>query len=72
MNDEIPPGLDILFEVKTPLGFSVRTTQARWQLIVTIKHPVMHNYLQAIQATLANPDEVRLIDTPQPFRAGES
>ncbi len=74
MPDEPLPDLDILFEVQTPLGFSVRTTQAHWQLIVTIKHPVMQNYLEAVQATLANPDEVRLSRTdPQVylFYAGE-
>ena len=32
---------DLLFEVRTPLGFSVRVTAARWNLIVTAKHPVM-------------------------------
>ena len=68
MNDETPPDLDILFEVKTPLSFSVRTTRAHWQLIVTVKHPVMQNYLEAIQETLENPDEVRLSKTdPQVY-----
>jgi hypothetical protein len=32
---------DILFDVPTPLGFSVRVTRRYWELIVTIKHPVM-------------------------------
>ena len=31
---------DVLFEARTPLGFSVRVTVARWNLIVTAKHPV--------------------------------
>ena len=32
---------DLLFEARTPLGFKVRVTVARWNLIVTAKHPVM-------------------------------
>jgi hypothetical protein len=32
---------EILFEVETPLRFRVRVSVDYWQLIVTIKHPVM-------------------------------
>jgi hypothetical protein len=32
---------DLFFEVMTPLGFRVRVTHAYWELIITIKHPVM-------------------------------
>lgn len=32
---------DILFEVTTPLGFRVRVTHGYWDLIVSVKHPVM-------------------------------
>jgi hypothetical protein len=32
---------ELFFEVETPLGFSVRVTRNYWELIVTIKHPVM-------------------------------
>jgi len=32
---------NLLFEVRTPLGFSVRVTKARWELITTVKDPVM-------------------------------
>jgi hypothetical protein len=35
---------DLLFEIKTPLGFRVRVTQAYWELISTIKHPVMKGH----------------------------
>jgi hypothetical protein len=51
---------EILFEVATPLDFSVRTTTEYWQFIVTIKHPVMLNRLADVQNTLSNPDEIRL------------
>jgi len=32
---------DVLFEVMTPLGFRVRVTRGYWDLIVSVKHPVM-------------------------------
>ena len=40
MNDDYSTG-DLLFEVWTPLGFCVRVTFSYWELITTIKHPVM-------------------------------
>lgn len=53
------PGADVLFEVETPLGFSVRVTVERWQLISTVKHPVMAGREVDVQETLANPVQVR-------------
>jgi hypothetical protein len=50
---------DLLFEVSTPLGFRVRVTRSYWQLIVTIKHPVMAGREAEIRETLGRPDEVR-------------
>jgi hypothetical protein len=50
---------DILFEVSTPLGFRVRVTRQYWELIVTVKHPVMHARVADVQDTLQAPDEVR-------------
>jgi hypothetical protein len=35
------PAEDLLFEVLTPLGFTVRTSVSHWTVITTIKHPVM-------------------------------
>ncbi|HXG12748.1 MAG TPA: hypothetical protein VNK04_23520 [Gemmataceae bacterium] len=54
-----PPAGELLFEVSTPLGFVVRVSRAYWEVIVTVKHPVMVNREAAVQDTLANPDEVR-------------
>jgi hypothetical protein len=51
---------DLLFEVLTPLGFSVRVTHAYWELIITIKHPVMAGREADIKETLAQPEEIRL------------
>jgi hypothetical protein len=51
--------LDIHFEVLTPLGFRVRVTRAYWELIVTVKHPIMAGRELDVQETLQNPDEIR-------------
>jgi hypothetical protein len=52
-------GSDVLFEVSTPLGFSVRVTRTRWELITTIKHPVMANRESSVRLALERPDEIR-------------
>ena len=50
---------ELLFEVDTPLGFSVRISQSYWELIVTVKHPTMAGMEAEVQKTLREPDEVR-------------
>ena len=50
---------DLLFEVRTPLGFSVTVTRARWELIATTKHPVMRGRESSVRLGLESPDEVR-------------
>lgn len=50
---------EILFEVLTPLWFSVRVSRNYWTLIVTIKHPVMRGREADVQATLKQPDKIR-------------
>ena len=55
----VEPDPDLLFEVLTPLGFTVRVTRERWQLITTTKHPVMAGREEIVRATLENPDEIR-------------
>jgi hypothetical protein len=59
-NDDILSLGQILFEVETPLGFCVRTTIDYWELIATVKHPVMRDRLEDVQQTLLNPDQIRL------------
>lgn len=54
-----PSSDDVRFEAATPLGFSIRVTEAYWQRIVTIKHPVMNDEAEAVQKALRAPDEVR-------------
>jgi hypothetical protein len=47
-----------LFEVMTPLNFSVRTSSDYWQIILT-KHPDLTDRLEDIKMTLQNPTEIR-------------
>ena len=58
MADALPPD-EVLFEVLTPLGFRVRVTRAYWELIVTVKHPVMAGREQDVKEALQNPSEIR-------------
>lgn len=51
--------MDYLLDVMTPLGFRVRCTEERWNLIAQIKHPPMNGKLEDVRQTLAQPDEVR-------------
>lgn len=51
--------VDLVFEVLTPLGFHVRVTRGYWELIITVKHPVMVGREDAVKEALRNPDEVR-------------
>jgi len=50
---------DILFEARTPLGFTVRVTRAYWKIITTLKHPVMAGCETEVQAVLETPEEIR-------------
>jgi hypothetical protein len=51
---------ELLFEASTPLGFNVRVSRAHWEVIVTIKHPVMAGCEATVQDVLVNPDQVRV------------
>ena len=51
---------EFLFEVIIPLGFSVHTTPAYWEMIIKIKHPIMAGRLDDVKETLENPDEIRV------------
>ena len=51
---------ELLFEVKTPLDFTVRVTVTYWDLIVTIKHPVMAGLESDVKDTLENPEQIRV------------
>jgi hypothetical protein len=51
---------ELLFEVTTPLDFTVRVTATYWNLIVTIKHPVMAGLQGDVKETLENPAQIRV------------
>ena len=51
---------ELLFEVMTPLDFTVRVTVIYWDLIVTIKHPVMAGLESDVKDTLENPEQIRV------------
>jgi hypothetical protein len=59
MNENLPTG-DLLFEALTPLGFCVRVSRSYWQLIITVKHPVMAGRELDVKEALENPGEIRL------------
>jgi hypothetical protein len=50
---------DLLLDALTPLGFRVRMTRQRWELITTAKHPVMAGREGLVRTALETPDEVR-------------
>lgn len=58
--DNRPNDSEIYFEVETPLDFRVRVTHRYWELIVTVKHPVMNGRQHDVQEALSKPDEVRV------------
>ena len=59
MAEDVSAG-DLLFEILTPLGFRVRVTHSYWELIITVKHPVMAGREADVQETLKNPTEIRM------------
>ena len=51
--------MECFFEIKTPLGFSVRCTKVYWDFIVSEKHPSLRGHEEDIKRTLLTPDEIR-------------
>ena len=50
---------EILFEARTPLGFTVRVTRDYWRIITTLKHPVMAGCQAQVQEVLETPEQIR-------------
>lgn len=46
------------FDVKTPLGFTVRTTDEYWQKLL-VKHPDLADLEELVETALQLPDEIR-------------
>jgi hypothetical protein len=55
----MPDETEILFTATTPLGFTVHVTKAYWELITTIKHPIMAGREEDVKKALEQPDEIR-------------
>ena len=49
----------ILFEIKTPLNVTVRTTKEYWNYLISIKHQVMQNREETVKRVLSAPVAVR-------------
>lgn len=49
----------LYFDVTTPLGRRIRVTVAYWNIIVTIKHPIMQGKEDLVQQALQSPMEIR-------------
>ena len=47
-----------MFEILTPLDFTVRTSKEYWQKVI-LKHPDVAELLDYVQAALRNPDQIR-------------
>ena len=54
----MPEEASYLFEVSTPLGFSVRTTASYWALIEG-KHPEIIGRQGEVETCLRSPDQIR-------------
>ena len=46
------------FEIFTPLGFTVRTSDSYWQRLI-VKHPDIEELEELVEQALSSPDEVR-------------
>lgn len=60
---------DVLFEARTPLGFTVRVTRERWDLITTLKHPIMAGRQEEICAVSKRTGAVGFLITAYPTNA---
>ncbi len=52
-------GGELIFEIVTPLSFTVRCTSGYWEFITTYKHPLLVGREREVERALANPTQVR-------------
>jgi hypothetical protein len=50
---------ELLFDVLTPLSFTVSVKARYWEIIVSIKHPVMAGREREVMKTLESPEQIR-------------
>ena len=53
------PSKDILFDAITPLGFHVSVSRSYWQIIISVKHPIMSGHEKDVKSALEHPEEIR-------------
>ena len=53
------------FSITSKLGKKINVSKARWQLIVTTKHPEIKDKEDEVRQTLSDPDEIRVSSTDQ-------
>ncbi|HXI11048.1 MAG TPA: DUF4258 domain-containing protein [Thermoanaerobaculia bacterium] len=57
--EPLPVNEDLLFEVRTPLGWSVRAGRQQWLRISTIKHRTMAGKENEVRQVLRDPEQIR-------------
>jgi hypothetical protein len=50
---------DLLFDILTPLRFTVSVKARYWEVIIAIKHPVMAGREREVMKTLESPEQIR-------------
>jgi hypothetical protein len=48
-----------LFDVKTPLGYSVHCSSTYWEFVSTVKHPSLDGHREEVEMALRDPSEIR-------------
>jgi len=51
--------MKILFNVRTPLGKQVRTSEEYWREITTYKHPQLAGKVHDVELTLVDPERIK-------------
>ena len=51
--------MKVLFNVVTPQGKQIRTTEQYWHEITTYKHPQLAGHLSQVELVLVDPDKIR-------------
>lgn len=49
----------VYFQIKTPLGVTVRTTKEYWKRIIETKHPSIKKFEKEAKEALKEPDQIR-------------
>ena len=50
---------ELIFDIDTPLGISVRCTKKYWEETILKKHPLLKNHVDLVKKSLSNPLLIR-------------